>query len=129
MHELQQEMPFYESAEDATYSAILDSKKPVKEVAHALWPSMKMDSAYSRLKGALKEDRKEKLSSDEHLFIANYCQKFHWHYYNENQLHHAGSQLVKQEDELAKLEHQILKGQQALTQALNRFNALRGGAK
>lgn len=129
MPEQQAEMPFFESAENATYSAILASRKPLKEVALALWPSMKMDSAYARLKGALNEDRPEKLTADEHVFIANHCQQYHFLHYIEHQCHHAGTQAVAPEDELANLQHDIVKGQHALTQALNRYNALRAGVK
>jgi hypothetical protein len=129
MPEKQGEMPFYESAEDATYSAILDSRKPVKEVAHALWPHLHIDSAYARLKGALKSERPEKLTAGEHIFIANYCQQFHFLYYCEKQLHHSGSTPVAPEDEQLRLQQIIIQGQRELTQAMNRYNALRPGAK
>jgi hypothetical protein len=127
--ETQAEMPFFESAEDATHSAIIASRKPLKEVALSLWPSMKMDSAYARLRGALNHDRPEKLSADEHIFIANHCEQYHFLHYIENQCHHAGSQRVTPADELAHLQQDILKGQQALTQAMNRYAALRQGVK
>lgn len=102
--EPQVEMPFFESAEDATYSAILASRKPIKQIALALWPSMKIDSAYARLKGALNPDRPEKLSADEHIFIANHCNQFQFLYYTENQCHHSGTNPCSPEDEKAELQ-------------------------
>ncbi len=127
--EIQAEMPFFESAEDATYTAILASRKTIKEVAVGLWPHLCMDSAYARLKGALSAERPEKLAADEHLFIANFCGQWHFLHYVENQCHHSGTRKVEPADELATLQEAILKGQRELTQSLNRFNSLRAGAK
>jgi hypothetical protein len=135
---LQSEMPWYESAEDATSSALakgralilsrVNNKKlnHIKVAAVALWPGLNNeDSAYARLKDALNPDRPAKLTADEHIFLANFCQEYDFLRYTEAQCHHAGSELLKPEDEQAHLQQIIIQGQRELTQALNRYNALR----
>ena len=127
----QAEMPFYESAEDASYSAILKSHKAPKEIAHAIWPALKLDTAYARLMGALKHARPEKLTADEHILIANYCGQYDFLYYIEIQCHHAGSVLLAPEDEAAQLQReyiQSVKAQTQITKRLERIMGVRGVA-
>lgn len=104
---MQSEMPWFETAEDATTSAIQHSGKAFKEVAHALWPSMKMDSAYARLKGALNSERPEKLTADEHLFIANHCERYHFTAYVCAQTHHSQPDPIEPVDEAMELDRRI----------------------
>lgn len=138
---LQSEMPWYESAEDATSTALTKGRAMIlsrvnnkkqnhfKVAAVALWPWLNNeDSAYARLKDALNPDRPVKLTADEHIFLANLAQEYDYLRYTEAKCHHAGTQPVKPEDEQIQLQQIILQSQLALTQALNRFNALRSGA-
>lgn len=60
---------WYDTDADAINSAITSSGKTFKQVAAALWPSMKMDSAYARLKNCLNPTKDEKLSFSEVIFI------------------------------------------------------------
>lgn len=60
---------WYDTDADAINAAIQHSGKTPKAVASALWPSMKMDSAYARLKNSLRPDKDEKLSFAEVIFI------------------------------------------------------------
>lgn len=60
---------WYDTDADAINAAITGSGKTFKQVASALWPSMKMDSAYARLKNCLNPDKDEKLSFAEVIFI------------------------------------------------------------
>jgi len=119
--EQQAEMPFFESAEDATYSAILASHKPIKAIAHALWPHLQIDSGYARLKGALSHDRPEKLTADEHVFIANHCEQYQFLHYVENQCHHSGTKRVEPADEKAELQRQLIRNMQEHRQLVNRL--------
>lgn len=108
MNPQQAEMPFYESAEDATHSAILRSRIPPKEIAHALFPDLKMDSAYARLMGSIKHSRPEKLTADQHIFIANYCQEYDFLYYCAQNCHHSQPVSVEPEDELVRQEREFI---------------------
>lgn len=64
-----QEHLWYDTDADAINAAIHASGKTFKQVASALWPSMKMDSAYARLKNCLNPDKDEKLSFAEVIYI------------------------------------------------------------
>jgi len=121
--ELQAEMPFYESAEDATHSAILASRLPLKEVAAVLWPALKTDSAHARLRGSLNTDRPEKLTADEHIFIANHCQQFHFLHYTAQQCHHSQPVPVDPDDEKAELQKQFIRSVTELRQLAGRIGA------
>lgn len=60
---------FHESIYDAIGSAI-QTLGGAKKVACMLWPSLKSESGYTRLKHALSDDFPEKLSPTELLLIA-----------------------------------------------------------
>lgn len=104
---MQTEMPWFETAEDATHNAIQHSGKSPKQVAHMLWPHLKQDSAYARLMGALKTDRPEKLTADEHICIAVFCGEFDFLHYVASQCHHTQPEPVDLEDEALELDRQI----------------------
>jgi hypothetical protein len=114
--------PFYDCAEDATNSAILNSGKSYKEVAHYIRPEISMDSAYAWLKNALKDDARETLSADRHIMIANYCQRFDFLYYVAGKCHHSRPLPVEPEDEKAELQRQFIKAVTELRQLSSRIN-------
>lgn len=72
----QQRMPFFESAEDATRFAIAASGKAPKQIACALWPDKSPAAAHTALMNALNEGRSERLTFDQHLFVATYTGQF-----------------------------------------------------
>jgi len=94
----QDDFPFYESAEQATDAAIQKFKvdayengkrvSPYKVVATAMCPDKKHDTAYAYLKSALDPGKTEKLSGDQHIFIANFTQQFDFIYYCCQESHH-----------------------------------------
>jgi len=104
----QKAFPFHETAEDATNTAIIRSGKPFKEVALALWPEKKADSAYAMLKNALRAEHRDKLTADQHLFIANHCGEYDFVYYCCQNTSHGQPEPVEPEDELKALIRQYL---------------------
>lgn len=99
----QNEFPFHETAEDATNTAIIRSGKAFKEVALALWPEMKADSAYAKLKNSLRPDTREHLTADQHILIANLVEQFDFLYYACQGCHHDRPDPVEPADELTEL--------------------------
>jgi hypothetical protein len=85
----QELMPFFESAEAATKHAIQASGKEIKDVASALWADKTVTRAQTDLLNALNENRAERLTADQHTFIANYCQRFEFLYYVAHRCSHA----------------------------------------
>lgn len=53
---------------------ISNSGRPMKEVACHLFPHMKPDSAYARLKACLNEDGDQRLSFGQIIAAQNFCE-------------------------------------------------------
>lgn len=111
----QHAMPFYESAEDATQHAIRSSGKAPKAIASALWPSLAQASAYARLMNALNPDKAEKLTADEHAFIAEFCGQFDFLHYLAHRLSHSRPEPVAPEDQHARLQREFVAAVQHLS--------------
>lgn len=109
----------FDSAEEATSAAIANSDKEFKDVAAALYPSLKPQTAYAKLKDSLgrKGERDSTLSADEHCWIANYTQQFHYLHYIASRCHHSMPQPVAPHDELAELQRRYI----AATEQLQRL--------
>lgn len=125
----QLDFSFHASAEDATLAAIHKSGKPLKAIAHDLWPSLKMDTAYSRLRGCLNHERPEKLTADEHLAIARLCGQFDFLHYCAQECQHSRPEPVTPEDELAVLLRTVSAQAPGLIEALKTIEKIRGGAE
>lgn len=119
---MDQEQLWYDSAEEAVNAAIVRSGKKPKEVANALWPGMKMDSAYARLKNALRGDKPEKLTLDEIIQICRVTDRFDPLYYMADELSHGRPQPRAPEDEQADLAHEAARLAQSVQQLMRRFD-------
>ena len=122
---------WYDTDADAINAAIAASGKTFKQVASALWPSMKMDSAYARLKNCLNADRDEKLSFTEVIFICRETGNFDpiMHACDELSLHRPTPKVPA--DEHAELMQTIARQQASLLQTMQRLerkNALQAVA-
>ncbi len=120
----QSEFPFHETAEDATNTAIIRSGKPFKDVAHAIWPSLKIDMAYARLKNCLRPDAREVLHADDHIYIANYVGQHDFLYYCAQRCHPSRPDPVKPEDEQAELMHEFNDSVTRLEELAQRIRAV-----
>lgn len=120
----QEAFPFHETAEDATNTAIIRSGKAFKDIALSLWPEMKADSAYAKLKNGLRPDSRERLSADQHIFIANLIGEYDFLFYIAQGCHHSKPEYITPEDEAEQLQRQVLQMGVELKQALNRLDAL-----
>jgi len=123
----QMDFSFHPSAEDATAAAIHKSGKAMKQIASDLWPSLKMDTAYARLRGCLNQERPEKLSADEHLAVARLCGQYDFLHYCANELSHSKPEPVAPEDERARLQREFVESTRALTKLAERIESIGGG--
>jgi len=112
---------WYDTDAEAINAAIHDSGKTHKQVAASLWPAMKMDSAYARLKNCLNPDKDEKLSFSEVIFICNFCGRFDPIYFacDEVSLHRPTPKAPK--DEQQELMLSIQRQQAQLLQTMQRL--------
>lgn len=85
----QQLLPFFDSAEEATKHAIHASGKTIKQVACAVWPDKSPTAAQTALANALNEARNERLTFDQHLFIAKFCGQYDVLRYAAHQCDHS----------------------------------------
>lgn len=69
-----QEKLFYEDEFEALTLMISHSQKTVKEVACYLFPHLKAESAYARLKACLNPDKDERLTFGQIIAAMNFCQ-------------------------------------------------------
>lgn len=93
----------YESSEDAIYRTILTSGLPLKTIALTLWPTMKSESAVSRLRASLIADRREKLTFDEIIKICQLCGRFDPLYFMAQELSHERPARLLKEKQAAQI--------------------------
>ena len=105
----QADFPFYETAADATNTAIIRSHTPFKEVALSLWPEMKADSAYAKLKNSLRPDTREHLTADQHILIGNLCGQYDFLQYVAHSSSHSQPEPIKPADALQQQRERFIK--------------------
>lgn len=101
-------LPWFESSEAATKHAIQASGKNMKAVACALWPDKSQARAQSDLLNALNENRSERLTADQHIYIANFCGQYDWLYFVADQCSHSRPHAVAREDRKARLQQDFV---------------------
>ena len=67
---------FYDDEYEALNLMVSNSGKSAKELAVFLFPHLKMDSAYARLKSCLNPEKDERLTFGQIIAAMNFCQRF-----------------------------------------------------
>jgi hypothetical protein len=116
-------MPFFESAEAATKHAIDMCGKGIKDVAKAVFPGKTLEAAATALRNALNENRDERLTAGQHIFIANYTGRYDWLYFVANECSHSRPQLIAPEDANAELQRMFIESVQQQRQLMDRMEA------
>lgn len=104
----------YDDEFEAQRSTIEDSGKSYKEVAGYLFPHLKIESAYSRLKACLNPDKDERLSLGQIIAMANFCGRYDVLYYLADSFNHKRPEIRMPEDEKALLMQQFIKAKDQL---------------
>jgi hypothetical protein len=94
---------FYDD-EFAAQRVMVEEGKGYKATAIYLWPHMKPESAYARLKNATRGDRDEKLSQGEVIAAMNFNERFDPLYHAADQTHHERPKPVAPMDEARELQ-------------------------
>ena len=121
----QHALPFFDSSEAATKYAIEASGKDPKDVAHALWPDKSPAAARTALLNALNENRAERLTADQHVFIANYCRRYDWLYFVAMQCSHSRPEHITPAEVAARLQQQLFAKTDELRGLLSQIEALK----
>jgi hypothetical protein len=111
---MKQKPLFYDDWKDALRACIQDSGKEWKQVAHHLWPSMKMDSAYAKLKNCLGESGDEKLGVGEALEIMRFCGEYDLLYHLADETSHDRPAQRAAIDKQAELQREYIKAVAAM---------------
>lgn len=126
----QQVLPFFDSDKAATKYAMQASGKTPKQVATALWPNKTVERAQTDLNNALNDNRGEQLSSDEHAFIANFCGRYDWLYYQAHKCRHSRPVLQTPEEISAQVQEALFQKAEEIEALLRQIRSMnpRNGA-
>ena len=67
---------FYDDEHEALQLMVSNSGKTIKEVAHFLWPDMKPDSAYAKLKACLNPKGDEQFKFGQVIALMRFCNSY-----------------------------------------------------
>lgn len=94
---------FYEDEFDSLATMIGASGKSIKECAHFLYPDMKQDSAYAKLKSQLDPNGDEELKFRQVIALMRFCQQYDPLMYACDETLHARPDRKAPEDEEVRL--------------------------
>src|SRR6266702_5853068 len=92
---------FYDDEFDALQQMIAASNRTFKDCATFLWPDLKPESAYARLKACVNAHGDQNLKFGQIISLARYCGRFDALYYMADELAHARPGPINPRDELA----------------------------
>ncbi len=93
---------FYDDEYDALAQMIANSDKSAKDVAAYLFPHLKHESAYARLKACLNPDKDERLTFGQIIAAMRYCGQFDpLHYACDETLHARPARTAVEAQEIA----------------------------
>ena len=116
---------FYEDEFDALTTMIGESGKTIKECAHHLYPDMKPDSAYAKLKDQLNQKGSEELKFRQVITLMKFCESYDPLMYACDETLHARPDRKAPEDEEIKLVEAINGAASVLTKAMRQLEHLR----
>lgn len=126
---MSQQKLFYEDEFEALQLMISSSERSFKEVAAYLFPHLKPESAYARLKSCLNPDKDERLTFGQIIAAMKFCERFDPLMFACDETLHARPDRKAPEDEEVRLVAAINEASSTLTKAmrqLERMQAARG---
>ncbi|CDY79441.1 hypothetical protein BGLT_02222 [Caballeronia glathei] len=108
---------FYEDEFEALQLMVSSSGKSVKEIAGHLWPDMKPESAYAKLKACLNPKGDENFRFSQVLELMRFCNCYDPLYYVCDETMHARPDRKAPEDDVVKLTETIQAAADVLTKA------------
>lgn len=122
---------FYDDEFDAIATAIGESGKPFKLVAAHIFPDMKPESAYARLKECCSPTGDQRLSFGQVLRLMKYCERYDPLYHACDDTLHARPDRKAPEDEAVKLVEVINNAASTMERAMKALDHIqvRGGIR
>lgn len=122
---------FYDDEFDAIATAIGNSGKPFKLVAAHMYPDMKPESAYSRLKECCNPSGDQRLTFGQVMRLMVFCESYDPLLYACDETLHARPDRKAPEDEAVKLAEVINSAANTMERAMKAMNHLqaRGGIR
>lgn len=122
---------FYDDEFDAITQAINNSSKTWKQVAAHIFPDMKPDSAYARLKVCASPSGDQRLTFGQVLRLMNYCETYDPLMHACDETLHARPDRKAPEDEAVKLVEVVNSAAQTMERAMKALDHLkaRGGIR
>lgn len=115
---------FYDDEYEALNMMISNSDKSSKELAGFLFPHMKQDSAYARLKACLNPDKDERLTFGQIIAAMNFCGQYDPLIFACDETLHARPDRKAPDDEKVKLAETIKNAAQVMNAALKKIQQL-----
>ncbi|MEI1276616.1 MULTISPECIES: hypothetical protein [Pseudomonadota] len=116
---------FYEDEFESFQLMVSNSGKPFKEVALHLWPHMKPESAYAKLKACLNPKGDENFKFGQVLALMKFCNCYDPLYYICDETLHARPDRKVPEDDVVKLTEAINGAMDVVLKATNALERIR----
>jgi hypothetical protein len=119
---------FYEDEFEALQLMVSSSGKSVKEVASHLWPDMKPESAYAKLKACLNPKGDENFRFSQVIALMKFCNSYEPLEYMCDETMHARPDRKAPQDDMVKLSETIQGAADVLAKATAALERLQGHA-
>jgi hypothetical protein len=116
---------FYDDEYDAQAQTIINSDKSFKEVAAFLFPHLKPESQYARLKACLNPDKDERLTFGQIIAMCKFCKCVDALFFMADELTHERPAPKAPEDELSRLLREYLEAERTRAHTQPRIEELR----
>lgn len=119
---------FYEDEYEALNLMVSNSQKTTKELAAYLFPHLKLDSAYARLKACLSPDKDERLTFGQIIAAMRFCESYDPLMYACDETLHARPDRKSADDEEVRLVEAINSAADIMQKAMRQIENLRSRA-
>lgn len=120
-----QDKLFFEDEYEALNLMISNSGKTAKELAVFLFPHLKMDSAYARLKACLNSEKDERLTFGQIIAAMKFCERYEPLMYACDETMHARPDRRAPKDEEVRLVEAMNSASSMLAKAMKQLEVLR----
>lgn len=120
-----QDKLFFEDEYEALNLMISNSGKSAKELAVFLFPHLKMDSAYARLKACLNSEKDERLTFGQIIAAMKFCERYEPLMYACDETMHARPDRRAPKDEEVRLVEAMNSASSMLAKAMKQLEVLR----